>query len=156
MAQQDLYTVAQAAQVLNLSKPALRGYASKEGYRRWLSTEATPSPGMERRFTADDLRLFAFIISRTKLGESHDTVAARIAEGELDTFQWTPPEPTITIEPDESVSAQLVPYERLQVAQALMTDARQREEQAQAQIQALQEQARQDRDLLHQKIEELQ
>src|SRR5688572_19831682 len=109
MAQRDIYTVAQAAQMLNLSKAALRAYASKEVYKRYLSTEATPDPGLERKFTADDLKLFAFIAARTRLGESHDAVAQRLGAGGLDEFEWTPTEPAQPVEGTESQQAALVP-----------------------------------------------
>lgn len=146
MAQQHIYTVAQASQVLSLSKATLRAYASKEMYRRYLSTEATPSPGLERKFTSDDLKLFAFIAATTKLGESHESVAQRLAAGELSDFDWTPPEPQIAVEPGETSTGQLVPLEQVRALQALLADARQREsettERAQAQLTEAQESIR--------------
>lgn len=138
MARPELFTVAQTAQALGLSKAAIRAYASKEVYRRHLSTEATPGQGQERKFTSDDLKLFAFILARTRLGETHEAVAGSLAQGELDAFDWKPIEPTSHVDAAESVGSQLVPYERLQAAQAIIVDARQREEVAQAKIDALQ------------------
>lgn len=146
MTQQDIYTVAQAAQALNLSKAALRAYASKELYKRYLSTEATPEPGYERKFTADDLRLFAFIAARTKLGESHEDVAQLLGANALLEFDWTPPELQQPAEPSEAQTGQLVPLEQVRALQALLADARQREsetrDQAQTQIQLLQDEVR--------------
>lgn len=143
MAQQGIYTVAQAAKALNLSKATLRAYASKDLYKRYLSTEATPAPGLERKFTAGDLKLFAFIAAITKLGESHESVAQRLATGELDDFDWSLPEPQIASEQAEGATGQLVPLEQVRALQALLADARQREteskEQAQAQLAEAQE-----------------
>src|SRR5262249_54185612 len=134
----------------------LRAYASKEAYQPLLSTEATPDPGKERKFTVDDLKLFAFIAARTRLGESHSDVAERIAADELVTFDWTPTAPPRPTEGAESQQAALVPLEQLRAMQALLADSRQREvetkQQAQAQIEGLQAEIRQERE----KIEQLQ
>lgn len=155
MAQRELYTVAQAAQMLNLSKAALRAYASKEVYRRYLSTEATPDPGRERRFTVDDLKLFAFIANRTRLGESHDTVAQDLGAGRLAEFEWTPTEPTISVEGSESQQAALVPLEQLRALQAILADTRQRESETKEESQAQIQQAKQENEKLQEEIRRL-
>ena len=66
----------------------------------------------------------------------------RLAAGDLDQFTWQPPvEPESTAQgaaAAESASSALVPIERLQAAHALMADAQRREEQALAQVIALQ------------------
>jgi hypothetical protein len=92
------------------------------------------------------LKLLRFIYARTSLGEPHDAIIARVTSGELSSFDWSLPEPQTDIESDEATTGQLVPLEQVRAVQALLADARQREteakEQAQAQLQSLQDEVR--------------
>jgi len=120
------YTTKQASDISGASRQVIRVYTTR--YARYLSTEATPQPGMDRRFTTDDLKLLAFIYQRTSAGEPHERVLERLQAGELEQFVWQPPEP----EPEpqsaaESASSALVPLERLQAAHSLLQDAQRRE-----------------------------
>lgn len=131
------YTTKQASELSGASRQVIRVYTTR--YARWLSTEATPQPGMDRRFTADDLKLLAFIYQRTAAGETHEQVIERLQAGELEQFAWQPPEPAPEPQSaDESASSALVPLERLQVAHALLQDAQRREAAAADQVAALQ------------------
>lgn len=131
------YTTKQASDISGASRQVIRVYTTR--YARYLSTEATPQPGMDRRFTTDDLRLLAFIYQRTSAGETHEQVLERLQAGELEQFAWQPPEP----EPEpqsatESASSALVPLERLQAAHALLQDSQRREAATADQVAALQ------------------
>lgn len=135
------YSTKEASDITGASTPAIRTYTTT--YARYFSTEATPEPGMPRRFTTADLKLIAFVYH---LGEresaTKEKVLERLAAGDLDQFTWQPP-----VEPEsaaqgaaaaESASSALVPIERLQAAHALMADAQRREAEAAAQVIALQ------------------
>ena len=136
------FTTKQASDISGASRQVIRVYTQR--YARYLSTEATPEPGMGRKFTAADLRLLAFIYQRTAAGETHEQVLDRLAAGELEHFEWQPPEP----EPEpqsaaDSASGALVPLERLHAAQVIMQDAQRREAAALEQVATLTEQVRQ-------------
>lgn len=144
MPQQDSYSTSQASQATGVSKQALRAYSSK--YRQWLSPDATPEPGKERKFTSDDLRLLRFVFVHTKTEkEPHATVQARLAAGELNNFTWTPDEPQEGSEgaPETSGTSRtstgaLVPMAQVQALQVLLEDARRREQAALDREQAMQ------------------
>lgn len=131
------YTTKVASELTGASRQVIRTYTQR--YARYLSTEATPQPGMDRRFTADDLKLLAFVFQRTSAGETHDQVLERLQSGELEQFAWLPPEPAPEPQSaDESASSALVPLERLHAAHALLQDAQRREAAAADQVAALQ------------------
>ena len=71
-------------------------------------------------------------------------MAERLAAGELEQFDWWPPEPPEAESRAEQAAGEpgtaLVPLERLQAAQALLRDAQSREQAAAEQVQALQAQ----------------
>lgn len=146
MASSELYTVTQASKLVGASRASIRAYTLRPEYQRYLSTEATPQAGQERQFTRDDLKLLRFIFTRTSQGETHEAITTRLNAGELGGFDWTPPEPQQASDHEEATTA-LVPIEQVRALQAILADARQREletkEQAQAQIQALQDEVRQ-------------
>lgn len=140
---QDSYSTSQASQATGVSRQALRAYSSR--YRQWLSPDATPEPGQERKFSTDDLRLLRFVFEHTQAKEPHATVQARLAAGELDAFTWTPGEPQEGSEgaPETSgtsktSTAALVPMAQVQALQVLLEDARRREQAALEREQALQ------------------
>lgn len=133
----ELYTVAEASKLTGIAKPTLRAYTNR--YARFLSTEATPEQGAERNFTESDLKVLAFVYAFTSAGKTHDQAIEALSAGELESFDWQPPEP----EPESQQSAEstgeaLVPASRLQAAQVLVQDAQERERAAQEQISALQ------------------
>jgi DNA-binding transcriptional MerR regulator len=53
------YSTKRAAELTGASRQALRVYTAR--YSRYMSTEATPEHGGERRFTEADLKLMAYI-----------------------------------------------------------------------------------------------
>lgn len=133
------YTTKAASKISGASTQVIRVYTQR--YARYLSTEATPEAGLERKFTPDDLRLLAFVYRRTAAGETHDQVLARLQAGELAEFAWQPPAPEQEPEPQsatDSTSVALVPLERLQAAQSFMQEAQRRELAAAEQVAALQ------------------
>jgi DNA-binding transcriptional MerR regulator len=132
-----LYTLKQANALTGVSRQGIRQYCAR--YARWLSTYATPPPGIERQFTRDDLRVFRFIREITATGANHETVIERLSSGGLADFTWEPQEtpqsaPGTPTEP----STYLVPVERLQAAQTLLEDAQRREQAAQERAETLQ------------------
>ena len=132
------YTTSQAAAITGASLQTIRGYTKL--YQRYFSTEATPESGQSRRFTSGDLRLIRFCLELAQQNLTREQIADRLAAGELDQFTWqAPAEPaSASQEPTPSHSTALVPYERLQAAQALLQDAQRREETAAAQVATLQ------------------
>lgn len=137
------YTTKEAADLTGASAQIVRAYTTAPEYQRHFSTEATPEKGGIRRFTADDLRLIAFVYqASTEQALTREQVAEALQAGALEQFSWEVPEPT---EPEaesqqsaESTGEALVPVSRLQAAQLLVQDAQERERAAQEQISALQ------------------
>lgn len=139
----DYYSTSQAASSTGVSVQTIRAYTRT--YARWLSTEATPELGQARKFTAADLRLIRYAFTQTAAGKTREQVIEQLAAGALDHFDWQPPaepiEPdTEAAEPLQDTSTALVPLESLKAAQALLQDARQREQAAAEQVVALQAQ----------------
>lgn len=136
------YTTSQAAEITGASVQIIRAYTKL--YARHFSTEATPEPGQSRRFTAADLRLIKFAHQLSRQNITREQVAERLAAGELERFEWWPPEPpeaeNLAEQAAGEQSTALVPLERLQAAQALLRDAQSREQAATEQVQALQAQ----------------
>jgi DNA-binding transcriptional MerR regulator len=131
-----LYTPKQAAALLGISVSAVRLYTNT--YAKHLSTQATGNP---RRLTEEDLRLIAYVVSKTKTGQPHERVLAHLDsdEGrqEYDTFDWEAPG-----EEGEPGTA-LVSVAQLQAARLLLEDAQRREEEAREREKQLQEQINQ-------------
>jgi DNA-binding transcriptional MerR regulator len=129
-------TTKQAADITGISRQSLRAYTAR--YARFLSTDATPAAGIERKFTEADLRTLRFVYGITSAGRSHDEAIERLQAGELADFDWQAPEPTTApADARESMGALLVPIERLQASAALLEDARQREAAALARAEEL-------------------
>jgi DNA-binding transcriptional MerR regulator len=122
------YSTKEASELTGVSRQALRVYTRR--YARYLSTEATPDQGQERRFTLSDLRLVAFVYGQTSAGASHESVAERLAAGALDNFEWQPEQSTEGHSASETPEGALIPVERLQAAFELLQDAQQREQDA--------------------------
>ena len=141
----DLYSPKEAAAAIGCSKPVLRVYCTRPEYARLLSTEAAPAtPGTPRRFRRDDLRVLAYIFQTTSQGATHDQVAARIAAGALDAFDWQPPEApqerTEAAAGDSSAhDTSLIPMAQYAAAQTLLAEAQRREAAAVDQVARLQE-----------------
>jgi DNA-binding transcriptional MerR regulator len=133
----DYYSTKDASALTGASRQVIRVYTDR--YARYLSTEATPGPGKERRFTVADLKLIAYVYQQTgNEGQTHDQVEQQLAAGALDTFAWEPPEPTSgASQTPESATSPLVPAERLQAALALLQDAQRRETDQAHQVQQL-------------------
>ena len=109
-----------------ISKPSLRNYTKT--YAPHLSPGATPPAGEARVFSRDDLRVLRFAYSLTEQGVTHDVVLQRLAAGELDTYEWQPPE-----DADARVeSTQLLPPEQTRLLAAMFEEYRQRAEDAAA------------------------
>ena len=123
----DYYLPKDAQNLVGISASTLRNYT--RDFERWLTTEATTTP---RRFTADDLRVLAFVRYRTaEKQETIGKVQAALDAGELIAFEWQPPAmPTTPTEATEGEAGALVPLESLRLHQALLVDAQRREEAA--------------------------
>ena len=89
----EYYSTKEASELTGASRQVIRVYTDK--YARWLSTEATPGPGKERRFTSADLKLIAYVYEQTGTeNQTHDQVIEQITTGALDAFAWETPEPS--------------------------------------------------------------
>ena len=116
----DYYTTKDASELTGASRQIIRTYTG--AYARYFSTEATPEPGQQRRFTSADLKLIKYIYSLTSdQNLTHEQVQERLAAGGLDEYDWQPPQPLASAQPGQTdQSAMLIPVERLQAAQALL------------------------------------
>ena len=133
-----LFSVKAAAAITGVSPQSIRSYTGT--YARYLSTEATPAQGKERKFTRDDLRLIKFVYQAIGRGNvTHEQVQQQLEQGDLDSFDWEPQDaPSTASDPPQDAGSYLVPVAQLQAAQALMLDAQAREQQAIQREQALQ------------------
>ncbi len=84
-----LYRAAQAASLAGVSMAELRDFTAT--YAPFFSEQATPPPGETRLFTAEDVRLLAFLADVTQRGETVDEVVRRLASGALAEFPWWTP-----------------------------------------------------------------
>ena len=145
-AMKEYYSTKEAAEITGASRQIIRTYTGT--YQKYFSTEGAPDqPGQPRRFTVGDLKLIRFIYvctSDRKL--THEQVQDRLAAGELEQFDWQPPEQAdapigiaSAAESAQTGSAMLVPIERLQLTLERLTEAQQREAAAAEEITALQE-----------------
>ena len=127
MTTEDYYLPSQAQAICNISASTLRNYT--RDFARWFTTEATTVP---RKFTADDLRLIAFIRYRTQEKQERiDAVQAALDAGAMDTFEWQAPQrPQPATAAQDSEAGVLVPLESLRLHQALLSESQRREEQA--------------------------
>lgn len=96
------YTAGAAARAVGISVASVRGYSAR--FAQFLSPTASPGPGKPRVLTEDDLRVMRFVIHYTGQGESWDDVAARLARGEVATFDWVPPAPAPSEQAQESMA----------------------------------------------------
>lgn len=143
----EYFSTKEAADLVGCSPQILRTYTGR--YERYLSTEATPQPGSARRLTFADLRLIAFVYTKTsKQGDNltHEQVQEQLAAGELDAFDWQPEAlqsaqgaPGSAPDSETDTSTALVPMAQMQAAQALLHDAQRRENEAKERVDSLQE-----------------
>jgi DNA-binding transcriptional MerR regulator len=150
------YSIKDAAGLTGASRQVIRFYTST--YPRWFSTEATPEPGKERRFTAADLKLIRYIystVAKEKL--THEQVQARLTAGALNDFEWDIPQeaPGVMQEPTEDIGTALVPVAQLQAARLLLEDAQRREQEAIEQATAMRQAALQREQELQNRINQL-
>ena len=78
MTQPEQYTVSQVSDLLKVSGPSVRRWA--RSFVNHLSSGATPGSGVERSFSQDDVKVFAYAKSRLDKG-----VPAKVVEGEIAT-----------------------------------------------------------------------
>ena len=122
------YLPKDALRITGVSASTLRNYT--RDFVRYLSTEATTVP---RKFSAEDLKLLAFIRYRTdEKRETISQVQTLLDAGALADFAWDAPPLSVapTMQAQSDVTEYLVPMAQMQAAQALMLDAQQREQQA--------------------------
>ncbi len=141
---QEFYSPADVERLLGISRPAVRVYATK--YALWLSPEASPAPGAARRFRIGDLRVLAWIYQQSKENQTHEQIQATLKDhdGVPASFDWlleadAAAAASNVMEEPTSENTALVPVAALRAAQALMQDARNREETMADQLASLQE-----------------
>jgi hypothetical protein len=95
MSGETLYASGQAAKLAGISAGSLRNYAQGGRFGRfyapYLSAGAAPAPGQPRQFTGEDIAVLRYVRSRTAQGAAHETIAAELAAGALESFDWQPP-----------------------------------------------------------------
>jgi DNA-binding transcriptional MerR regulator len=84
-----LYRAAQAASLAGVSMAELRDFTAI--YAPFFSEQATPPPGETRLFTAEDVRLLAFLADVTQRGATVEEVVRQLAGGALAEFPWWAP-----------------------------------------------------------------
>lgn len=140
----ELYTPKRAADLLDVSPSALRLYCDR--YAVHLSTEATSIP---RKFTPDDLKVFAFVAQSTGLGKTHDEILATWNEA-FPAFVWEVPAPST----DESTA--LVSIADLARMRTQLEEAQRSAQAAWDREQAAREEAHEQAEQLRSRIEQLQ
>lgn len=126
---QHYYKTKEASEITGASPQIIRRYTAT--YARYLSTEATPGPGLPRKFTASDLKLIAYVYQMTSQQNlKHEQVLECLAAGELEQFDWQVPEREEPAQADTETGTELVHVSALHAAQALWQDAQAREAQA--------------------------
>jgi DNA-binding transcriptional MerR regulator len=67
------------ADLFNISPSTVKKYSGI--YGRFLSESARPHDGAHRLFDTEDVRVLAYVVQQTKLGEKHDNIIMSIANG---------------------------------------------------------------------------
>lgn len=84
----ETYSPAQVAHIVDCSGSAIRNYANV--YTDYLSESAKPQKGKAKKFTADDVRLIAFVAAQTTTtgaGPTHSQIKQQIDAGAMDNFE---------------------------------------------------------------------
>lgn len=120
------FTPKQAAHMAGVSAASLRNYTAR--YADHFSANATPPKGQPRKFTAEDVRLLAFIRDATARGLKHGQVQDAIEAGELGEFDhWQAPEPETEPIQDDEPSTALATGAQVQALQMILDDLQRRE-----------------------------
>jgi DNA-binding transcriptional MerR regulator len=88
------YSTGEAAQLAGVSAGTVRNllggrFAGVYDGLPW-SEGAKPAKGEARHLSDEDVRMLAFIRSRTSAGVPHETIAQELRDGALDAFDWQP------------------------------------------------------------------
>jgi len=75
------YTVKALAEFLGVSDTTIRYNWSKE-FGEFLSEDATPPKGQERRFTPEDMSVFYTVAIKRRAGHDYDTIRESLKAGE--------------------------------------------------------------------------
>lgn len=105
------YTTAQAAEAAGVSPSTIRNVTTGQfarHYAGFFSESARPGKGESRQLTAGDLKLLAYIRQQTAVGVPHEEVAAKIAAGAIEGFDWQPP-PITEAGPSDHLPPEPVP-----------------------------------------------
>ena len=154
-----LYQPAQVVKMTGVSLAGIRNYCTR--YGAFLSPGATPPKGQPRLFTAQDVRLIAFIRDRTAGGLNHDQIDQALQGGELEEFtDWQIGELEGEEQPQETAGeaapgaggGELVASTQLAALEAVLNDYRRREDTLQARI----DQAREREERLQGQLQQLQ
>jgi DNA-binding transcriptional MerR regulator len=81
-------TVPEAARLLHVAASSIRNYCKNDAFRSFFSAGATPPTGTARQLSPNDVRVLAFIAHSTGDGIDLATVAQRLQDGDLDSFEW--------------------------------------------------------------------
>lgn len=143
MSDQTLYSPIQAARAANISIQSLRNYT--ERYREYLSPHAVPQPGQTRWFTPKDVAVLAYIWQRTvKDNLAHKALLAELAEDRsvIDNLEPIEAPEEAAPESPQPAPAELMPPQMARVYEALLNDARTREQEARKEARETDQQAR--------------
>ena len=99
----DIYGIGDAVRICGISKATIRNYSKAFGAH--LSSGAVPAFGATRRYTVDDLTLFAYVRNRTSSGMCFDDILESLPAG-LNDFDWELPLSEKTL---EDVEGQIIP-----------------------------------------------
>ena len=129
----NMYSPKEASEVTGASPQIIRVYTNV--YTRYFSSEATPEAGEVRRLTGADLKTIKYIYEQSKRrNRTRKQITEQLAAGELDNFAWQAPEEPELEQPEEpeqqSTHDIMVPLARLQAAEILVTESREREKEA--------------------------
>jgi chromosome segregation ATPase len=74
-----MYTVSQTAAALNVSPPTIRNWVAE--FADYLSEQAAPGPGIERRITEDDLDILQTVAILRGQAQGYDDIRSALADG---------------------------------------------------------------------------
>jgi DNA-binding transcriptional MerR regulator len=154
------FTPSQVSKMTGVSVAGVRNYADDPRYDQWFSDHARRiiDPKV-RKYTADDVRLIAFIGSKTKgEGLTHEDVLAALAGGDLDQFDsWTEGDDPEPLEADAGAdSTELATGAQTAALMAFLSEFRDREQVTRAEVDDLRTELRAREETYQEVINDLQ
>lgn len=131
----DLYSVKQASEYLDVSKATLRAYTKH--YSVYLSSSADVPSGTTRQYASRDIAILSYVREQLNQNRSHAEILKTIESDIANLPEWTPPPPTVPLDSD-SIGNVIVPASQMRMIQTILEDERSKAEQLQDTVNELQ------------------